>query len=103
MAVDVQATRVILSCAAARRKKEEKRKVGRRFRAFMLSPGSWVFPSSFRGTVSHTEEGLYKHRREELFFAELFFLLLHIIMVDDENFGIYDRKRLTPFGSVISL
>jgi hypothetical protein len=45
----------------------------------MLRPGSLVFPGSYRGTVSHTEEGLHKHRREELFFADFssfFFILL---------------------------
>lgn len=38
---------------------------------------------------------------KERVFSLLFFLSHILFLADDEDNGIYDRKRLTPIGSVI--
>jgi hypothetical protein len=43
-------------------------------------------------------EQFFSARDELLFF---FSSLINYILADDEDNGIYDRKRLTPTGSVI--
>lgn len=100
------------SCAAARRRKEKKRKGAGwdfllcwspeiQFFRFPLTEGSKDFGA-------HRNFHYVSHMRGADFFLLVVFSLLSlslssINMVDDEKYyKFYDRKRLTPNGSVIS-